>query len=652
MLGKHVRLPFVSSGTLDHGLQLFSSSTTSLVTYSDADWAGCPTTRRSTSGYCVFLGNNLLSWSSKRQPTLSRCSAEAEYCGAAIAVAKTCWLRNLLRELHTYLSSATLVYCDNVRVLHVPSRYQYADIFTKGLPSALFEEFRTSLSVRCPPAQTAGKWQPVWDQLCSHGKYRYGILLFPLCGPVLAVYGGLGFDQRRRVCRLVTTIEEYKDLSTLPLDELIGNLKVYEVVLEKDSEASKNKKEKYKSLALKARKVSTDEEELCSGSDEEYVMAMRDFKKFFRRREKFVRQPYDDKKNLRKVKEKNKEKEERRLERLDKIKEISVECESCVKLHSKIESLFLKLAKFENSSHSLQKMIETQRLQKDKKGLGFTEDRALTSKVKTGKLEPKNIQESIQDESWTMAMQEELNQFVTNDVWSLVPPPDNQTVIEIDFDETYAPVARLESIRILLAYAYAHDFKLFQMDVKSSFLNGFINEEVYVSHPPGFVNFEKPNHVFKLKKALYGLKQEPKAWYDRLKAFLLDHKYTIGLVDNTLFTKKRDSHIIIVQIYVDDIIFESTCQDLCNDFSKFMHDEFEMSMMGELNFFLGLQIKQLEDEIFFNQSKYIKEMLNKFGLEDSKPIKTVMSSENKLNRDEDGESVDDTKYRGMIGSLL
>ncbi|GJY18856.1 ribonuclease H-like domain-containing protein [Tanacetum coccineum] len=178
-------------GTLNYGLQLFSSSTTDLVAYSDADWAGCPTTRRSTSGYCVFLGNNLLSWSAKRQPTLSRSSTEAEYRGVANAIAETCWLRNLLRELHNPLSSAMLVYCDNVsavylssnpvhhqrtkhieidihfvldlvaagqvRVLHVPSCYQFADIFTKGLPSALFEEFRTSLSVRCPPTLTVGE---------------------------------------------------------------------------------------------------------------------------------------------------------------------------------------------------------------------------------------------------------------------------------------------------------------------------------------------------------------------------------------------------------------------------------------------------------------------------------------------------------------
>ncbi|GJX98602.1 retrovirus-related pol polyprotein from transposon TNT 1-94 [Tanacetum coccineum] len=222
----------------------------------------------------------------------------------------------------------------------------------------------------------------------------------------------------------------------------------------------------------------------------------------------------------------------------------------------------------------------------------------------------------------------------------------------IDYDETYAPVARLESIRILLAYACALDFKLFQMDVKSAFLNGFINEEVYVAQPPGFIDFEKPDHVYKLKKALYGLKQAPKAWYDRLKAFLIKHEYKIGMVDNTLFTKKKSSNLIIVQIYVDDIIFGSTCQDMCDEFAKIMHDEFEMSMMGKLNFFLGLQIKQMEDGIFFNQSKYIKEMLKKFGLEDSKPMKTPMSSDTKLTKDEECESVDSTKYRGMIGSLL
>ncbi|GJQ96019.1 retrovirus-related pol polyprotein from transposon TNT 1-94 [Tanacetum coccineum] len=225
-------------------------------------------------------------------------------------------------------------------------------------------------------------------------------------------------------------------------------------------------------------------------------------------------------------------------------------------------------------------------------------------------IEPKNINEALKDENWVMAMQEELNQFKTNDVWELVPNPMDMTIIGtkwvyrnkldengvvtrnkarlvaqgynqqegIDYDETYAPVARLESIRILLAYACALDFKLYQMDVKSAFLNGFINEEVYVAQPPGFIDFAKPNYFYRLKKALYGLKQALKAWYDRLKAFLIKHDYSMGMVDNTLFTKKKDSNIIIVQIYVDDIIFGSTCQEMCDDFAKVMHDEFEIRL--------------------------------------------------------------------------
>nr|GEX59498.1 copia protein [Tanacetum cinerariifolium] len=215
-------------------------------------------------------------------------------------------------------------------------------------------------------------------------------------------------------------------------------------------------------------------------------------------------------------------------------------------------------------------------------------------------------------------MQEELNQFVSNDVWELVPNPMNMTIIGtkwvlrnnldkngvvsrnkarlvtqgynqqegIDYDETYAPVARLESIRILLAYACALDFKLFQMDVKSAFLNGFINDEVYVAQPLGFIDFTKANHVYRLKKALYGLKQAPKALYDRLKAFLIKHDYSMEMVDNTLFTKKKDPNLIIIEIYVDDIIFGSTCQEMCDDFAKIMHDEFEMIPEGYMEYYI------------------------------------------------------------------
>ncbi|GJS38469.1 retrovirus-related pol polyprotein from transposon TNT 1-94 [Tanacetum coccineum] len=236
-------------------------------------------------------------------------------------------------------------------------------------------------------------------------------------------------------------------------------------------------------------------------------------------------------------------------------------------------------------------------------------------------IEPKNMNEALTDDrtKWVFRNKLDENGIVSQNKARLVAQGYNQQE-GIDYDETYALVARLESIRILLAYAYALDIKLFQMDVKSAFLNGFINEEVYVAQPSGFIDFKKLDHVYKLKKALYGLKQAPKAWYDRLKAFLIKHEYKIGMVDNTLFTKKKSSNLIIVQIYVDDIIFGSTCQDMCDEFAKIMHDEFEMSMMGELNFFLGLQIKQwkmvssLINQInFVIQSKSFSLTLEEFG---------------------------------------
>ncbi|GJY88041.1 ribonuclease H-like domain-containing protein [Tanacetum coccineum] len=198
-------------------------------------------------------------------------------------------------------------------------------------------------------------------------------------------------------------------------------------------------------------------------------------------------------------------------------------------------------------------------------------------------IEPKNVNEALADEIWIVFRNKlDENGIVSRNKARLVAQGYNQQE-GIDYDKTYAPVARLESIRILLAYACALDFKLFQMDVKSAFLNGFINEEVYVAQPPGFIDFEKPDHVYKLKKALYGLKQAPKAWYDRLKAFLIKHEYKMRMVDNTLFTKKKSSNIIIVQIYVDDIIFGSTCQGhvsiMCDELPKSMHDVVRVSMM-------------------------------------------------------------------------
>ncbi|WVZ70953.1 hypothetical protein U9M48_019582 [Paspalum notatum var. saurae] len=185
----------------------------------------------------------------------------------------------------------------------------------------------------------------------------------------------------------------------------------------------------------------------------------------------------------------------------------------------------------------------------------------------------------------------------------------------IDYEETFAPVARLEAIHILLAFAASKGFKLFQMDVKSAFLNG----KRSVMQPPGFEHPKFPNRVFKLQKALYGLKQAPQVWYERLRKFLVDQGFQMGSVDKTLFLLKHGKDLLIVQIYVDDIIFGGSSHALCSKFSEQMSSEFEMSMMGELQFFLGLQIRQTPQGTFVHQSKYMRNLLRKFEMADASP---------------------------------
>ncbi|GJZ24770.1 retrovirus-related pol polyprotein from transposon TNT 1-94 [Tanacetum coccineum] len=576
----------------------------------------------------------------------------------------------------------------------------------------------------------------------------------------------------------VTAIEESKNLTTLPLDELIGNLKVYEEVIKKDFETVKGKKEQSRSLALKVKKEVSDEDSSSSDSeDEEYAMAVKEFKKFFKRRGRFVRQPRGDRKTFQRSRNDGYGKSERKCFRCGDPNHLIGECskppknndqrafirgawsdngedemektkdENCLvaqapdeiclginlepdewvkdsgcskhmtgnrKLFSSYKAynegniifgsnllgkiigkgktpyellrgrkpnlnyfrvfgskcfiLNTKdyLTKFDPKSYegvflgysqnSKAYIILNKQTMKVEESLNVTFDetppppktspleddelveeeaievsktkpigndledislennqivnikeskthplenvignlnqRTLRSQAQDksnffcfiSTIEPKNINEALKDENWVMAMQEELNQFKTNDVWELVPNPMDMTIIGtkwvyrnkldengvvtrnkarlvaqgynqqegIDYDKTYAPVARLESIRILLAYAWALDFKLYQMDMKSAFLNGFINEEVYVAQPSGIIDFAKPNYVYRLKKALYVLKQAPKAWLDDF-PIMCDNKGAIDLSKNPV-QHSRTKHIEIRHHFLRDNI--------------------------------------------------------------------------------------------------
>ena len=298
--------------------------------------------------------------------------------------------------------------------------------------------------------------------------------------------------------------------------------------------------------------------------------------------------------------------------------------------------------------------------------------------------EPKKVKEALKNENWVESMHQELHQFVRNDVWELVPRPKDTHVIGtnrifknktnedgevvrnksrlvaqaytqvegIDFDESFAPIARLDSIRILLSIVCIMNFKLYQMDVKSAFLNGFLNEEVFVEQLKGFQDPYFSDHVLRLKKTLYGLKQAPRAWYDRLTTYLLDNGFKRGQAGRTLFVKRDEKSLIVAQVYADDIVFGSTIDHLAHEFLEEMKREFEMSMVGELNYFIGLQAKQQKDGIFISQEKYAKNLVKRFGLDSKKHTSTPMSSSAKLSLDATGVEVDSTLYRSMIGSLL
>ncbi|GKC69950.1 putative ribonuclease H-like domain-containing protein, partial [Tanacetum coccineum] len=265
--------------------------------------------------------------------------------------------------------------------------------------------------------------------------------------------------------------------------------------------------------------------------------------------------------------------------------------------------------------------------------------------------EPKKISKALQDNSWVEAMQEELLQFRLQQVWILVDLPHGAKEKGIDYDKVFAPVARIEAIRLFLAFASFMGFIVYQMDVKSAFLYGTIDEEVYVSQPSGFIDPDHPKKVYKVVKALYGLHQDPRAWYATLPTFLEEHGYRRGTVDKTLFIKKDKKDIILVQVYVDDIIFGSTRKSWCEEFEALMKGRFQISSMGELVFFLRLQVKQKTDGIFISQDKYVADMLKKFDLASVKTAITPMETKMALTKDEEADEVDVTPKTSHLNAV-
>ncbi|KAL0414349.1 UNVERIFIED_CONTAM: Retrovirus-related Pol polyprotein from transposon RE1 [Sesamum radiatum] len=299
-------------------------------------------------------------------------------------------------------------------------------------------------------------------------------------------------------------------------------------------------------------------------------------------------------------------------------------------------------------------------------------------------MEPESFEAAAKHEVWVQAMKEEIKDDRKNDTWELAERPKDKEVIGvkwiyktklnadgsiqkhkarlvakgysqlpgIDYTETFAPVARLDTIRALVAIAANKKWKIYQMDVKSAFLNGYIDEEIYVEQPQGFVAKGCEEKVLRLKKALYGLKQAPRAWYSRIDNYFMNQGFRRSLSEPTLYVKRQGNDTLIVSLYVDDLIYTGNNEKMIHDFKEDMMKTFEMSDLGLMHFFLGIEINQEKEGIFICQKKYTETLLKKFKMESCKTVTTPLVTGEKYKKEDGSEKVDGSIYRSLIGSLL
>jgi histone deacetylase 1/2 len=302
-----------------------------------------------------------------------------------------------------------------------------------------------------------------------------------------------------------------------------------------------------------------------------------------------------------------------------------------------------------------------------------------------GAEEPSTVEDALGDNKWVQAMDHEHTALINNRTWHLVPPPKGKNIIGckwvykikrkadgsidrykarlvakgyrqqygIDYEDTFSPVVKAATIRLILSLAVGKGWTLRQLDVQNAFLHGLLEEEVYMDQPPGYRSEKYPNYVCKLDKAIYGLKQAPRAWYARLCNKLIQLGFTPSKGDTSLFHFRKGTLIMFVLVYVDDIIVASSSQQATDALLKSLEQEFALKDLGDLHYFLGIEVKKMGDGLFLSQSRYATDIIKRAGMDKSKPVDTPLSITEKLSITE-GEALgveDSTRYRSLVGAL-
>nr|GEV63210.1 ribonuclease H-like domain-containing protein [Tanacetum cinerariifolium] len=660
-------------GTLYYGLQLYSSMTSTLVAYSDADWASCPTTSRSTSGYCIFLRTNLLSWSSKRQFTISRSSAEAEYRGVANVVAETCWLRNLLRELHTPLSTTTLVYCDNVsavylssnpvqhqhtkhieidihfvrdlvstgriRVLHVPSHYQKT-------PKKTVKEQNTCSQ---NPKPNNKDWNGLMSKRIGLG-YGFTKKACFVCGSFSHLIKDCDFHEKRMAKQV--ELNKQKGKSTGPKEhrQVWNNVKrlnhqnkfVPTIVLTKTGRflvnAARQKIFSQAASTRTARKVNTvklkvNEIRPRHNMYKTHSPNRRPFNKTTAPKANFTQH----KVNTARDKSDNPHQTLKGKGIIDSgcsrhmtgNKAYLVDYRTLMVAMLLLEPITAEYKanntagpKETNNSASTQDDFDSLKAKNgDEK---FHEDNDSTTNKEPVEKEDQAFLEELerlkrQKKEENDAAETLRKTFAQNtkDLLLQAGAVRASSTNFVNTASTSVNVAGTPTNQDDLQIPAIED--IYDHSRDRIFTSASYDDEGAVAD---FINIETTVNVYKVVKALYGLHQAPRAWYATLSTFLVQSGYKRGLIDKTLFIKKDKKDIML------------------------------MSSMGKLTFFFGLQVKQKEDGIFISQDKYVAEILKKFDFLSVKTTSTPIKTKKPLVKDEEAADVDVHLYRSMIDFLM
>ncbi|KAL0549913.1 hypothetical protein IC582_014408 [Cucumis melo] len=274
-----------------------------------------------------------------------------------------------------------------------------------------------------------------------------------------------------------------------------------------------------------------------------------------------------------------------------------------------------------------------------------------------GDNEPLNFEEASQNDKWKIAMDEEIKAIKKNDTWELSTLPNGKKAVGVKWvfkikRNEKGEVERYKARLVAKGYSQRKGIDYDEMDVKSAFLNGYLEEEVYLEQPPGYSVKGQEDKVLKLKKALYGLKQAPRMWNSRINKYFLDNGYLRCPYEHSLYIKVNGhGDILVVCLYVDDLIFTGNCASMFEDLKKAMTQEFEMTDIGLMSYYLGIEVKQSEEGIFISQERYTREILEKFNMMSSKSVATPIETRTKLSKHEEGDDVDPSYFKSLVGSL-